>query len=683
MTLFPDNSDNELYSCSTPMLSNCLDSVDCQQIRLQFDAYLRMHVTQDDGEVLIPSPHQDGDDHLTDLEAPSIQALSDTIAVATALFTGYTRDTHNKPARTTDRLTLLFRKESTGWAITLSSMFPVNHVGQSEDYTLEAPLSTTRGLEEKVAELTQQLSEAHNNLQQTNETLECEIVKHKRTEAESRRAKATAEEANKAKSQFLAVMSHEIRTPLNALVGFSSLARTATDPVIIDQYHTILEHLSRSLMDLTNNILDMSKIEAGRMEVETVPFNLRQLIESLEEQYQPLAEQKEMVLQFGVADNIPSWLLGDPVRLRQILSNLLSNAIKFTLEGTITCTVSLPEYTTAASRQLIQFEVRDSGIGIPSSRHSQLFQPFHQLDPSVTRKFGGTGLGLTIVQNLTTMMGGYISFNSLEGIGSCFVVTLPLQETDTASDDLVAPVAMASGSVLVVEDNAFNRRLLEDILTAHGQQVTLAEDGWQALQLIEQMRFGIILLDIRMPDIDGIEVARRIRNREHQLSELPVPIIAITADADVATRDACLAAGINAVLTKPVIPDQLARVIAAHCGVNLAASVGEQLLLNLQSGSNFDDNPERVRQYRELLQQDIDEELGCLQAAFESDDRNNIGQAAHSLKGLCGQLKGKEPAQLAAWLQQSALTAEPAEIQVAIVQLHTLCQFSMAREESP
>ena len=479
----------------------------------------------------------------------------------------------------------------------------------------------------------------------------------------------------KARSEFLALVSHEIRTPLNALVGFSTLARQATDPLKLGQYHAILEQSSRSLLDLVNNILDMSKIEAGRMEMETVPFNLRQLVTGLEEPYRTLAGQKNLTFEIVIAENVPVWVLGDPVRLRQILVNLLSNAVKFTQSGSVTCTVCLSG-PAVAGNPLVRFEVRDTGIGIPENNRAQLFQPFRQLDPTISRTFGGTGLGLAIVRSLTELMKGNITLDSREGIGSCFTIELPLHETQAAPDD-PAPakvMAMTPGSILVVEDNTYNLRLLEDILTACGHQVTLAESGFQALQLTQQRRFSMILMDIRMPGIDGIEVARQIRLREQKLSEPPVPIVAITADTDAATRETCLNAGINAVLTKPVIPEQLTRAIATHGGSAPTASLGNEPLLplNAQTCSDLGDNPGRVRQYRAMLLGDIDEELLCLQTALECDNRLELARAAHTLKGLCGYLANREPADLAAWLQQNARAARPEQLRSVIKHLQTV-----------
>ncbi|MCK5679222.1 response regulator, partial [bacterium] len=476
-------------------------------------------------------------------------------------------------------------------------------------------------------------------------------------EAEVRQAWASAEEANKTKSQFLATMSHEIRTPLNSLVGFSTLARTTTDPDKLDQYLTILEQSSRSLTVLVNDILDMSKIEVGRMEVEAVPFNLHQLVAKLEDQYRPLAENKFLVFRMLVNRDVPLWIVGDSVRLRQILDNLLDNALKFTQKGEVSCILSLSELLSVAGSQHLRFEIRDTGIGISESCFDLLFQPFRQLDPSITRQFGGSGLGLAIVHSLVKLMHGEIRVDSRKDIGSRFIVELPLQETVAVAPDLKQSNLLPHAKVLIVEDNKFNRRLFADILLDWGLQVVLAENGREALQYVDQQLFDLILLDIRMPDIDGIEVARRIRQRDQEHSESPVPIIAITADADVATRTACFEVGINAVLSKPVIPDQLARAMAALFDENPTTAEVNVLRLNMQTQKGLGHDPERARQYRELLRKDIANQLHRLHLALRQNERSEIRLSAHTLKGLFGQLTNLSLVRQADWLQENAESA--------------------------
>lgn len=642
-----------------------------EEIRQLFDDYQRMYASRDDrlttlfsedfsgftggGDFLIKDREewvaitrkdfaQVKDPIRIELKDLAIQSLSDTIAVTTAFSTLHLPIEDHILSRTVARLVLIFRKESSGWKICHSSIsLPDGMAREGEVYPLQELTERNQLLEEQIAERTIQLTEA----------------------------KKAAEAANRAKSQFLATVSHEIRTPLNALVGFSSMVRTTTDPVRLEQYHAILEQSSRSLMELVNDILDMSKIEAGHMELEAVPFNLRQLAAGLEDQYRPLAELKGLAFRTIMTDGLPEWVLGDPVRLRQILVNLLANAVKFTDSGEVGFVVGSSDCTSTAGELLVRFEVKDTGIGIPEAAHAQLFQPFRQLDLTISRKFGGSGLGLAIVHSLVEMMGGSVTVDSRHGDGSCFSVELPLRDVEPLSDEPAHPVNLASGSVLVIEDNEFNRRLLGDILAAWGQQVVLAENGWQGLQFLEQRPFDLVLLDIRMPDMDGMEVARRIRRREQEGCQAPVPIIAITADVEAATFEACLEVGINAVLPKPVIPEQLAKAIHEQCGGTIADATGGELLLSRQTHSDLNNNPDRVRQYREMLLADINDELECLQTAFENDDRNGLGRAAHTLKGLCGHLADRKPAELAAWLQHNAPSASADQLRLVMEQLRS------------
>jgi len=646
-----------------------MDAIDHEEIRQLFDDYQRMYGSRDDrlttlfsedfsgftggGDKLIKDREewvaitrkdfaQVKDPVRIELKDLAIQSLSDTIAVTTAFSTLHLPIEDHILSRTVARLVLIFRKEPSGWKICHSSIsLPDGMARAGEVYPLQELTERNQLLEEQVAQRTIQLSEA----------------------------KKAAEAANRAKSQFLATVSHEIRTPLNALVGFSSLVRTTTDPVKLEQYYAILEQSSRSLMELVNDILDMSKIEAGHMELEAVPFNLRRLADGLEEQYRPLAEQKNVAFRAVMADGLPEWVFGDPVRLRQILGNLLANAVKFTNSGEVRFVVSSSDRTLTAGEPSVRFEVRDTGIGIPEAARAHLFQPFRQLDATITRKFGGSGLGLAIVHSLVEMMRGRITMNSRHGAGSSFLVELPLRDVEPMFDEPANPVNLASGSVLVIEDNEFNRRLLGDILTSWGQQVVLAENGWQGLRFLEQRPFDLILMDIRMPDMDGMEVARRIRRREREGRQAPVPIIAITADVEAATFEACLGVGINTVLPKPVVPEQLAKAMHDRCRRTILPSTGGEQLLNRQTCSDLDNNPERARQYREMLLADIDDELEYLATALEGGDRDGLGRAAHTLKGLCGHLADRKPAELASWLQHNALSASPEQLRLVMEQL--------------
>lgn len=700
-----------------------METGDYQLIRQLFDDYLRMYATRDDrlttcfsdnfsgftggGDFLVKDREewiaitrqdfaQVKEPLRIELKDLAIQPLSDTIAVTTGFFNIHLPIEDQILSRETARLVLIFNKELSGWKISHSSIsIPYHLVREGEVYPMQELVERNKFLEEQIAVRTIQLSEANETLKRTNDQLAREITEHKQAErslheangllkktlASLSEAKFAAESANTAKSQFLATMSHEIRTPLNALIGFSSLASTTDDPAKIAQYHKIIEQSSCILMDLVNDILDMSKIDTGRMELECVAFELRQLIGRLDVHYRHLAEQKNISFQMQVDANVPGWVQGDSVRLRQILTNLLANAVKFTESGEVSCTVSLSDQIMDDRYRMVHFEVRDTGIGIPETGLNFLFQPFRQLDPSITRKFGGSGLGLAIVSNLVDMMKGSITVESKEGTGSCFIVELPLLTAERVNEDLVTTKnLMAPGIVLVIEDNEFNRELLKETLSFWGHRVLLAENGREALQLIEEQTFDFILLDIRMPDIDGIEIARRIRQRELDLSKKTVPIIAITADTDSDTRNNCLAAGINRVLAKPVVPEQIASAMAEHCE-NLVVAIAEnELLLNAQTCNDLGTNPERARQYREILQRDIDEELRCLESAFERGIRDELGRAAHTLKGLCGHLANRKPAELAAWLQQNAQSASDEQLKHMIEQLQTTANYSTVQQ---
>jgi len=404
------------------------------------------------------------------------------------------------------------------------------------------------------------------------------------------------------------------------------------------------------------------------MTLESNPVNMRQLSGSLEEQYRPLAEQKGLAFTMTFCNELPGWITGDQLRIRQILANLLSNAIKFTSRGSVGCNISTKSES-GEGPALLRIEVRDSGIGIPADKINQLFQPFHQLDPGISRNFGGTGLGLAIVHNLLDIMGGRIRVESEEGLGSCFSVLMPF--TETAAPVVISPqlLSVQPLSVLVVEDNHFNRLLLEDILITWGHRASLAEDGAQALLLLEQQPFDLILLDIRMPGIDGIEVARRFRKREQQESMQAVPIIAITADADATTQETCLSAGINRLLAKPVSPEQLAAAVADLCGNSDAARYTQLRRLNQQAYTGLGGNPERVQQFMQILQQDIDQQLQILQSSSEQDDREGLRHAAHTLKGLVSNLDDPGLVEKAAWLQHNAGTAACEQLQQIIAQM--------------
>jgi signal transduction histidine kinase/ActR/RegA family two-component response regulator len=382
-------------------------------------------------------------------------------------------------------------------------------------------------------------------------------------------ARDAAEAASRAKSAFLANTSHEIRTPLNGLLG---LARLARRPELPDEdrqrYLDQILDSARALSGVITDILDLSKIEAGRLSLDTVAFDLRALLEALCDSTEALAQARQIKLCRRIDDELPGAVRGDPVRLRQILGNFLNNALKFTERGEITLTAS------RGPGELVHIVVADTGPGIDGETQARLFRPFVQADDSTTRRYGGTGLGLSICRELATLMGGAVGVDSQLKRGSRFWADLPLPAVDPAelggTDPSGFDEPVAGARVLVVEDNAVNLLIVRALLEGWGIEVVEAVDGQQALDAVarstrQNRPFDAVLMDVQMPVMSGHDAARALRRRPEGAG---LPIIALTAAALVSERDQALAAGMDAFLTKPIdagaLRQTLARVMAGR-----------------------------------------------------------------------------------------------------------------------
>src|SRR6185312_2989172 len=460
-----------------------------------------------------------------------------------------------------------------------------------------------------------------------------DITTLKESERKLIEANKLAEESVQLKEAFLANMSHEIRTPMNAIVGFTELLLKKNLDEEERDYVETIKSSGDNLLRIINDVLDISKIESGVMVFEKSPISIRELFHSLRSMMMPKAVEKKLELSFECPSDMPDTIIGDPTRLTQIIINLVGNALKFTEKGSVTVVAKV--LNTEASSYIIEFLIKDTGVGIPEDKLKYIFERFRQAEPFTTRHYGGTGLGLSIAKQLVEMQGGEINVKSIEGIGSEFIFSLPFKKADDdekKGDKTITkinPEELSKLSILMVEDNLINIKFIQSLFKDYKIHTDVARNGKEAIEKFVQRNYDMVLMDIEMPEMNGYETTSIIRKK----FKSEIPIIAMTANAMAGEKEKCLKMGMDDYISKPIKADSLfAKMYNAAFKKREHNNKTKKVVDLIFLVTSMNGRKDVIRETIDIFIEQIPQDMGLLKHAVATENYMAIKQCAHKIK---------------------------------------------------